>query len=55
MNLALKAPSLTQNLIAEYFENKQNYEKAINLYLLSGNIKNALKSISIFQLLYHCI
>jgi intraflagellar transport protein 140 len=48
-NLALKAPSLTQNLIAEYFENKQNYEKAINLYLLSGNIKKALNLCLIMQ------
>jgi len=48
-NLALKAPSLTQNLIAEYFENKGNYEKAINLYLLSGNIKKALNLCLITQ------
>lgn len=48
-NLALKAPSLTQNLIAEYFENKLNYEKAINLYLLSGNIKKALNLCLITQ------
>lgn len=48
-NLALKAPSQTQNLIAEYFENKHNYEKAINLYLLSRNIKKALNLCLITQ------
>jgi len=48
-NLGLKAPALTQNLIAEYFENKANYEKAINLYLLSGNIKKSLNLCLITQ------
>lgn len=48
-NLALKAPSLTQNLIAEHFENKGNLEKSINLYLLSGNIKKALNLCLITQ------
>jgi intraflagellar transport protein 140 len=41
-NLGLKAPTQTQYLIAEYFEKKAGYEKAITLYLLSGNIKKAM-------------
>jgi intraflagellar transport protein 140 len=41
-NLGLKANAQTQNLIAEYFEKKGIYDKAVNLYLLAGNIKKAL-------------
>jgi intraflagellar transport protein 140 len=41
-NLALKANASTQSLIAEYFEKKGVYDKAINLYLLAGNIRKAL-------------
>lgn len=41
-NLGLKAPSQTQNLIAEYFDKKGIFDKGISLYLLAGNIKKAL-------------
>lgn len=41
-NLGLKANAHTQNLIAEYFEKKGDYEKAINLYILARNIKAAM-------------
>ena len=40
--MGLKANNTTQSLIAEYFEKKGLYEKAINLYLLAGNVKKAL-------------
>ena len=40
--LGMKAPKNTQNLIAEYFEEKNDYEKAINLYLLGSNIRKGL-------------
>ena len=40
--LGLKAPKNTQNLIAEYFEKKQQLEKAISLYLLGSNIRKGL-------------
>ena len=41
-NLGLKANSHTQNLIGEYFENKGNNEKAVNLYIMAKNIKAAM-------------
>lgn len=41
-NLGLKANAQTQNLIAEYFEKKGVYDKAIDLYMLAKNIKTAL-------------
>jgi len=41
-NLGLKANQATQNLIADYFEKKGDYDKAIHLYILSKNIKSAL-------------
>lgn len=41
-NLGLKANSQTQNLIADYFEKKDSHEKAINLYIMSKNIKAAM-------------
>lgn len=41
-NLGLKANPNTQNLIAEYFEERGQWEKAINLYIMSKNIKSAL-------------
>jgi intraflagellar transport protein 140 len=41
-NLGLKANPATQNLIAEYFEKKGIFDKAITLYLLAGNIRKAL-------------
>ena len=40
--LGMKAPKNTQNLIAEYFEGKNEIEKAITLYLLGSNIRKGL-------------
>ena len=40
--LGTKAPKNTQNLIAEYFEKKNDIEKAIYLYLLGSNIRKGL-------------
>ncbi|MCQ2816870.1 MAG: hypothetical protein MJ252_06360 [archaeon] len=41
-SLGMRAPKNTQNLVAEYFEKKNEIEKAINLYLLGSNIKKGL-------------
>lgn len=40
--IGMNAPKNTQNLIAEYFESKNQIEKAINLYLLGSNIRKGL-------------
>ena len=40
--LGMKAPKNTQNHIAEYFESKNEIEKAITLYLLGSNIRKGL-------------
>ncbi len=40
--LGMKAPKNTQNLIAEYFEEKGQIERAIELYLLGSNIRKGL-------------
>jgi len=48
-NMGHTAPPSTQNLIAEYFERKGIYEKASNLYMISGNVKKALNICLITQ------
>lgn len=48
-NLGLKANVQTQNLIAQYLENRGLIEKAINLYLSGSNIKKALNLCFITQ------
>ena len=40
--LGMKAPKSTQNIIAEYFEEKGQIERAIELYLLGSNIRKGL-------------